>query len=81
MRVGQLRAVVHSRVVAGINGRDAGRTATLLERSLLGCTVEDFPKFIPGITLTGVMVAVAIFVANWLNQIMPSAAPSGQFAR
>jgi len=65
----KLRVVAHSRVVAGINVRDAGRTPTLLERSLLGCTVEGFPKLIPGILLAAVMVAVAILVANWLNQI------------
>ena len=69
MRGGQLRAVVHSWAVAGTKRHDAGRTPSLLERSLLGCTVEDFPKLIPGILLTGVIVVFAILVANWLNQI------------
>jgi uncharacterized integral membrane protein (TIGR00698 family) len=65
----QLRAVAHSWISAGINRRDAGRNPTLVERSLLGCPVEEIPKFIPGIILTGVLVIVAISAADWLNDI------------
>ncbi len=52
----------------------AGQTATsprqpcFVEKALLGCTVEQAPKLIPGVLLTVGVVVVAILVTDRVNQ-------------
>ena len=56
--------------MAGINGRDADRTPTFLERGLLGCTVEGIPKLIPGILLAGILLAGILLASILLASIL-----------
>jgi len=69
MRSSQLKAKIHT-WVAPTQGQTTGaRKPTLIEETIFGCTIGESPKFIPGILLTVGIVAAAILLTNWINEV------------
>ena len=46
------------------------RKPTLLEKLLLGCTIRDVPKLIPGVLLAASLVALLVWLTGLLNSAL-----------